>query len=340
MNPLRVGIIGTRASGVERMRALAGRSDVEVVASCRPGPARGVMHFDDEVGLLLRADLDAVIFAGAVGDTARIVSAALGRGLHVLCVRAPGISVEDAIELRQAEAAARGRILQFSFPLHYHGSVATARRLASDHSLGRLLTLRGVYSTVREPGRTGRGGVLFDKGMHMVDLMTCFAGPFTEVKSFVGRSVWGEAGCDDDAFALMRTHDGTVAQLHVSATWWRETFRLELGFEHGYLWLDGLTGADADLAPEVLIVGRLKRDAAGRPMANPEEQVTTFTAVNAVDLELADFIHAVRGRGPAVHGTSAQAFDAMNTIQRLYAADESWLPRLYERDDEAPAAAE
>ena len=339
MKPLRFGIIGTRASGAERMQILMQRGDVEVVASSCPGPARGVMHFEDEVGLLLRADLDAVIFAGPVRDTLRSVSAALGRGLHVLCLRPPGVTVEDAIALRKAEAAAKECLLQFSFPLHYHGAVATAKSLAADRSLGRLLTLRGVYSTVREPGRAGRGGALFDKGLHMVDLMTHFAGPFEEVKSFIGQAVWGESGCDDNAFAMLRTHDGVVAQLHASATWWRETFRLELGYENGYLWMDGLNGGNGGLSPEVLVVGRMKRDLQGRPIANPEEQVTEFKAENALDLELADFIHAIRGLGPAVHGTSSQAFDAMNTIQRLYADDESWAPRIYDYD-EAPAAAE
>ncbi len=326
MSATRIGLIGTGIAGQSRIDTLRERRDCLLVATSTPGESFGPLHFMEPAGLLLRGDLDAVIYAGPSRDTARIVSAALGRGLSVLSVRPPGRSVEDVIALRKAESHADGAVLQFSFPLHYHGSVTTAKALARGGSFGRLINMRGVFSCIREPRVSGRGGVLFDRGMQMLDLMQDFAGPFVEVKSMISRDVWGETGADDNALALLRTHQGVTAQLHASATWWRETFRLELGFEGGYVWLDGLTGRRGRTGPEMLITARVSRDADGRPMANPEEEIREFTADNALALELADFLHAVRGRGPARVGTSQQAFDAMNIVQRIYADDENWQP--------------
>lgn len=326
MSATRIGLIGTGIAGQNRIAALQERRDCVLVATSAPGESCGPLHFLEPAGLLLRADLDAVIYAGPSRDTARIVSAALGRGLSVLSTRPPGLSVEDVIKLRQAEADAGDAVLQFSFPLHYHGSVTTAKALTRGGSFGRLVSMRGIFAYIREPKLSGRGGVLFDRGMQMLDLMQDLAGPFVEVKSMISRDIWGEPGADDNAFALLRTHEGVTAQLHASATWWRETFRLELGFEDGYIWLDGLTGAAGRMGPEMLITARISRDETGRPRPNPEEQIREFTADNAMALELADFLHAVRGRGPARVGTSQQAFDAMNIVQRVYADDTAWQP--------------
>lgn len=327
MRPIRFGVQIQGAKGRAFADVIAARPDTQLVATCAPGrPVPGVMHYESPLALAQRADLDALIVAGALRDVPRLVATALGRGLHVLSLRPPGQSVEDVITIREAEVDAPGRVLKFSFPLHYHGSVTTAKSVAGVGALGRLLSVRGVFGLARQPNARLRGGMLFDRGMQMLDLMQHFAGTFVEVKAFIESRFWRSAGADDNAFAILRNHDGVVASLHASATSWRETFRLELGYEEGYLWLDGLATPEGRMAPEVLIVGQSGKDAEGRPRANPEEDIRTFQSLNVTELELADFLHAVRGRGPVTIGTSQQAFDAMNIVQRLYADDQTWQP--------------
>ncbi len=326
MAATRIGLIGTGVVGRQRIKAITARRDALLVGTAGPGPTIGVIHFESAAGLLRRADLDAIVYAGPAQDTARVVGAALQRGFHVLSARPPGLSVEDVINLRQAETNSGGKVLQFSFPLHYHGSVITAKALARGGGFGRLVNMRAVYSTIREPKLSTRGGVLFDKGMQVLDLMQNFCGPFVEVKSLISSDLWGQPGADDNAFALLRTHEGVVGQIHASATWWRETFRLELGFERGYIWLEGLTGGDDGLSPEMLITGRTKAGPDGHMLPNPEEDIREFKVNNALELELADFLHAMRGRGPVTVGSSQQAFDAMNIVQRIYADDQTWMP--------------
>lgn len=183
--PLRFGVIGTGAAGRARIAAIAARKDAALVATAGPGPSCGVIHFEDGRALLERRDIDAVIYAGPLRQVTSIVTEALGRRLNVLCARAPGRSNQDVLTLRGAEAGARDRVLQFSFPLHYHGSVATAKSLAAGGAFGELLNMRGVYATVDEPSLARRGGALFDKGLHMLDLMLHFSGPFEDRKSVV-----------------------------------------------------------------------------------------------------------------------------------------------------------
>ena len=63
-----------------------------------------------------------------------------------------------------------------------------------DGSLGKILNMRGVYgkssiinftSEWRTERKFAGGGILLDRGIHMVDLMRLFSGEFSEVLSFI-----------------------------------------------------------------------------------------------------------------------------------------------------------
>ncbi|MEM0987005.1 MAG: Gfo/Idh/MocA family oxidoreductase [Pseudomonadota bacterium] len=323
---IRFGLIGTGLDAKLRATVLRRRSDCELVATSGPGPSlKSGIHYEDARGLLARADLDAIIFAGAAKDAAEVCSTAARRALHVLCLRSPAVSPGELAALREAQRSApMGKVTQYSFPLHYHASVGHAKRLSKEGSLGCLLTMRGVFGVVREPTVDDRGGALLDRGAQMIDLMSAFAGPFDDVKGFVGQRAWDNPGADDNAMALLRTVDGVIGSVHASSTSWRETFRLELGYSHGYLWLDGLIGGDGSLEPEVLVIGRPDVGKDGVPLANPNEEIKRFQTDNTVELELADFLHAIHGRGPQTVGIGQQAFEALTLVHRLYSDDPSW----------------
>jgi len=323
---IRFGLIGTGSDARLRAAVLRQRSDCEIVATSGPGGnLRSGIHYEDARGLVARADLDAIIFAGASSQAADICAEGARRGLHILSLRPPAISPADLITVREAQRSApMGKVLQYSFPLHYHASVGVAKRIAAEGELGTLLTLRAVYGIADEPKLDHRGGALIDRGLHMLDLMQAFAGRFVDARGFVGQRAWDNPGADDNAMAILRTGEGVIATMHASTTAWRETFRLELGYSHGYLWLDGLIGGDGGLAPEMLIIGRPRTGEDGVPIPNPDEDIREFTTDNAVALELADFIHAIQGRGPQTVGTSLQAFEALTLVHRLYGDDPAW----------------
>ena len=100
--------------------------------------------------------------------------------------------------------------------------------------------------------------------------------------------------------------------------------QVELGFEEGYIWLDGHLPGLQGYGPEMLIHARMSRDAEGRPRANPDETVREFRTARTANEELCEFVDAMAGRAPVRQGTSHQAFDAMNIAQRICAATETW----------------
>ena len=334
MTQTRFGIIGYGKMGHIRRKAIEKRDDAVVVATCDPyAPGDDFPHTSDWEVLLDRDDLDAVVIASTNELIPPAIIKALGKGLHVFSEKPPGRTLEDIINIRGAEAAAPDQILKFGFNHRYHYSVLEAKKIADSGELGPLISMRGTYGKAgganyganwRNNFDLSGGGILIDQGVHMIDLMHLFAGPFEEVKSIMDDRFWTGLGVEDNVMALMRTNAGVMAMVHSSATNWRQTFRLELGFEKGYLWLEGILSNSMGYAPEVLIIGKLERDANGDPIANPKETVRKFNQDNSWDLEIAEFMDAVHGKAPIHTGTSQHAFDAMNAVQRIYAADHSF----------------
>ena len=319
MKALRFAILGKTPLAVERLKAVEASESARIVRSFS---AAQVARFADAdwSGLLNRKQVDALILALPAEQAADAARRALLSGIHVLSELPGGLTVEDIINLREAETKSSA-ILKFGCSLRYHGSVRAAEDLVRTQPYGELLTARAVYGHAGYPGPDAeKHGVLLGHGIHMLDLLHVFFGPFESVKAMCPDG----HGENANLFAMLKSGNGAIAQLHASATSWRQTFRLELGYERGYVWLDGHLPGLEDYGPEMLIHAQLLQDETGRNVPNPDEIVTEYERIEFAEQELAEFIEAVAGKAPLRHGTSRHAFDAMNIAQRICAATETW----------------
>ena len=271
--PLRVGIAGFGAIGQRRKHVIEqGRTATVVGVSDLKFDGGGSLPdgtptFSSHEQLLRSVPLDA-LFVCLPNDVApEVTVAGLVSDLHVFCEKPPGRTVEDIERVREVEAARPGLKLKYGFNHRYHQSVIDALDTVDRGSLGRVLNLRGVYgksaiipwprpqatgtpdddlATWRTSRAIAGGGILLDQGIHMVDLMLAFAGPFSETLSFVSNDFWKQ-DVEDNAYALLRTRDGVVAMLHSTATQWRHSFRLEIHLEQGALILEGILSGSRSL---------------------------------------------------------------------------------------------
>lgn len=261
---------------------------------------------------------DAIILDCPPDQAIPIIETALAQNIHVLAAQSVTETVEQMIALRRAEANSPKGCLKFLFPLRQHSSVLKALTNAKNDQLGSLLFMRAIYGSAQE--NNAALGCLDALGGNMIDLMNAFGGPFQDVQAIIGTRHPNTKAPEDNAMALLRNHDGIMAMLHSSTTQWRQTFRLELGYQHGYLWLDGLSSEQADFGPEMLISAHC--DPA---CSNPEEEIEKFDDDNCWDREIQDFLNGIQNATPFANGSSMQAFDVINTVQRLRAADRSFL---------------
>lgn len=339
---LRAAIIGYGKMGVIRHRAMERHGGFLVVAACdtRPAPDAGIpiVARPEDV---YAYDPDVIFCCVPNRFIPDVVCDALARGRHVFSEKPPGRGSGDVARMRAAEAAAPGRVLKFGFNHRFHDAVEEARRLIEAGTLGELYFLRGVYGKAggtdyaanwrNDPTLSG-GGILIDQGIHMLDLFLMFAGPFASVKSVVQRKFWTSVPVEDNAFALLTSASGIVANLHSSATQWRHLFKLELYLQKGFLAVDGILSASGTYGTEVLTVALNRPGPDGAPLPNPECQEIRFTDDRSWDKEVAEFHDAVAGRAPVRCGTSRQALDVMDLVERIYAADPEWVLARQQRE--------
>ncbi len=331
---LKAAIIGYGKMGEIRHRAMERHGGFKVVAACdtRTGSDIGIplVAHPHEV---YDYDPDVIICCVPNRFIPDVVCEALNRGKHVFSEKPPGRHSGDVARMMAAEAANPGRVLKFGFNHRFHDAIEEARHLIEAGTLGELYFMRGVYGKAggtnyaanwrNDPALSG-GGILIDQGIHMLDLFLMFAGSFETVKSVVQRKFWTGVPVEDNAFALMTSPSGVVANLHSSATQWRHLFKLELYLQRGFLSVDGILSASGTYGTEVLTVALNRMGPDGAPLPNPECQEIRFTEDRSWDKEIAEFHDAIMLGHPVRYGTSQQAMDVMTLVERIYAADPSW----------------
>ncbi len=333
-HPLKVGIAGYGVVGKRRHQVIDGRDDMTVVAVC-DRTLVGEGTFDDGVryystyGPLLNENLDALIVCMSNDIAAEVTVAGLKRGLHVFCEKPPGRDVQDIRMVVDCAARLPHLKLKYGFNHRYHLSVRDALKIVRTGALGRVINLRGVYGKSQlitfgqDSWRTRRdmagGGVLLDQGIHMVDLIRLFGGEFEEVHGFISNDHWGH-DVEDNAYALMRAHDGTVAMLHSSATQWRHSFRLEVTLAKGAIVLSGILSGSKSYGAETLTVMRIGDDDRG----DPREETTRYNQDPSWSDEIAEFAEAILQNEDIRYGSAEEALKTMQLVYRIYCADPGW----------------
>jgi predicted dehydrogenase len=327
---LRAGIVGYGYMGQIRHRNVADHPHLELAGVCDPARTEAISALGVPAYAaweeLVAADVDVIFACTPNYLIPQVATKALQSGRHVFCEKPPGRNLADVRRIRAAEAANPRCKLVFGFNHRHHPGITDAKAIIDSGALGDVLTLRGVYgkgggydyhTSWRNDPAIGGGGILLDQGIHMLDLFRLFAGEFEEIVAMRGITAF-DVPVEDNAFVLLRTKRGQMAQLHSSATSWKHTFRLEIGCEKGYVLVSGLLSKTGSYGRETLVVGR--RPAPGERIAigNPREETTYYDSDPSWDLEVAHFVDCVREDKPVTLGTSLDALRVMEIVDRVY----------------------
>ncbi|MDB4214362.1 Gfo/Idh/MocA family oxidoreductase [Oceanospirillaceae bacterium] len=332
---MKVGIAGFGVVGKRRKDCVDANPNLQLVAVCDQtfsddGVFFDVVKYYRDYKKLLTENLDILIVCMTNDIAAEVTIAGLKRGLHVFCEKPPGRNVEDILKVITEEKKHPSLKLMYGFNHRYHDSVQDALCILNSGELGRVINMRGVYGkakliTFNQPDwRTKRdiagGGVLLDQGIHMLDLMSLFAGHFSEVQSFISNAHWGY-DVEDNAYALMRTQDGIVGMLNSSATQWRHRFHLDINLERGSIILGGILSGTKSYGAETLTVVRADPD---NDNGDPKEVITRYNHDPSWYEEIKAFYDSILHDNPVQHGTSEDAFRTMQLVYKIYYADPKW----------------
>ena len=331
---MRVGVIGLGKMGLIRTRELVRHARATVVCGSDPDPRRreieGIRGYAD-YRAVLDSPIEAVFVCTPNRYTPTIVCEALDAGKHVFAEKPPGRNMADVARIMDAEKRHPGLKLKFGFNHRYHAGILEAKRILESGRLGHVLWLRGVYGKsggleFEREWRSSRdeagGGILLDQGIHMLDLFRFFCGDFVEVKSMVTTAYWNME-LEDNAFALLRDTTGRIGMLHSSSTQWKHRFSLEIYTSEGYLTVNGILSSTRSYGDETITIAR-KQLEPGAALGKPREEMLYFDTDPSWELEVGEFVEAVLDGGPVRHGTSQDAWAAMDLVHRIYDADPQW----------------
>lgn len=337
---IRIGICGFGKMGQIRAASVLRRSDCEVTkvfdTNFDHAPEYPIAGSVDEV--LSDKSVDAVFVCLPNYLNKLTTIRALQAGKHVFCEKPPAFNEKDVDEIIAIERAS-SKTLMYGFNHRQHEGVLKMAEIVHGGSYGRPLWARGRYGkSVDSSYLTGwrankelaGGGILIDQGIHMLDLLLMMAGqPFDEVSAMVSNLYWKTEGIEDNVFAMMRVSStGFTGSLHSTMTQWRHLFSLEVFLERGYCVLNGLKTSSGTYGEEVLSIAR-NRAVAPAATWDDEERIR-FVEDKSWDRELDVFIEGIRTGQPVHSGSSAQAKQVMNLIDRIYCEERHEAPQLFD----------
>ena len=208
--------------------------------SARVASAFGIPFFGtDEDDLIQNPDVDVIDICTPNIYHFETLKKAIAAGKHVLCEKPLCISREQASEL-MAMPKKDGQVLGMVFNNRWLAPVMRAKQLVEDGRLGRILSFRAAYlhNSATDQSRPAGwkqdkdvcgGGVLFDLGSHVIDLMQHLCGPICRVSGMAQIAYPTRTGRDgtpwetnaDESFSMLAVTEGgthgsiTVGKLQI-----------------------------------------------------------------------------------------------------------------------------
>lgn len=245
----RLAVIGAGAWGLNHVRViatdprckLAGIVDVSGPACDRAQQLAATNVFRDVDAVLADRSIDAVVISTPAPSHARLATAALEAGKHVLVEKPLALSVGEARSVVDA-ARRHHRIAAVGHLMVFHPVIERMRELVSTGDLG---PWRYVHSSRANSGRIRADeSALWSFGPHELSMLEFIldCGPLSV--GAVGQDL-NIPGVADVAFVSLRYADGQTASLHLSRVHPRKERSLTVVFANKMLEFD-------DMAPQKL----------------------------------------------------------------------------------------
>lgn len=219
MEPLVVGLLGiTHPHASARVRALREIEGVEVVAAADDDPR--LQYFTDKYsmeprdidGVLQDERISAVMVHSKSKDMVPHALRALAAGKSVVVEKPGGATVDDLLQLAEAEAqAAPGLVLQVGYNVRLAQSITRAKELIEAGTIGNVVSVSargaafaGEHLSAHLNQPADMGGALWIIGCHMLDALVNMFGIPESVNARVRKSEkLSDASSREDSAAVL-----------------------------------------------------------------------------------------------------------------------------------------
>lgn len=228
--PIRVGQIGVAHGHATKLAIYRQSNEYEVVGLAEPDAALRAkaskntafqdvpwMSVDQ---LLATPGLQAVLIETSPRDSLRYAEQCIEAGLHVHLDKPAGESYlqYDRI-LRRAHS--KQLMVQMGYMYRYNPGFLRLRELIAQQALGQIFEIHAVMSKVVDPANRKQhaqypGGMMFELGCHLIDLVISLHGEPEQVSSFSRPTLGHDDGLADNMLAVL-TYPNAIASIKSSA---------------------------------------------------------------------------------------------------------------------------
>ena len=309
--PIRIGQIGVGHAHADKLAVYRQSPDYEVVGVVEPDPAArefamrkpafAELPWLTQEQLLNTPGLQAVLVETEVRQSLDAAEAAIAAGMHVHLDKPAGESLSQFTRLL-AEADQQGLMVQLGYMYRYNPAVLLLRELLERGWLGEVFEVHAVMSKVVPPAARRElaaypGGIMFELGCHVLDLVIGVLGKPQEVRGVSRDVVTGNDTLHDNMLAVL-TYPQAIATVKSTA--------VEVdGFARRHLVVCG-TGGTFHIQP-------LDNPAARLALAEPRgdyqagNQDISFPKFTRYVADAADMAQVIRGEKPDDFPSSHEA---------------------------------
>ena len=251
-NALRVALIGCGVVGEKRLHAIKETGLGELVTafdvSRERAQALKVRVARDAREILENPNIDIVVISTPNIALSEYGVLALQNNKHVLIEKPGAVSPQG---IREMSRLANTKQLRCKIGYN-HRFLRSAQKITAELNSGKWSDILWVRATYGHGGRPGYerewrfnrelsgGGEIIDQGVHLLDLVQWWMkGPLTLAFS-ARQNAFYRSTEEDNGFLVLRSEKGAIAQLHCSATQWKNLFRIEIATHHGLLAWEGI----------------------------------------------------------------------------------------------------
>lgn len=330
MIKLNTAIIGLGVVGKRRKIFIEKNSNYKIIAISdvrfkKNFKKKNILYFKNYKNLL-DLELDCVFITLPNYLAPKVTKEFLRRKINVFCEKPPGRTVGDVASVIKVEKKSKAK-LKYGFNHRYHGSIELAKKIISSKSLGEILNIRGLYgkskiltynkSDWRSKKKFAGGGILLDQGIHLLDLINYFCGPFINFKSFVTNKYWNY-DVEDDVFSIFRNKKNVVASIHSTAVEWQHKFRMEISLQKGSLELNGILSGSKSYGRESIVISNVFKTKYNTKI---KKKIVYFKKDISWKKEIDEFANVLLRKGKIINGTSKEALEVMKMVYKIYKND-------------------
>ncbi len=333
---IQFGIVGTGTIAEFHAKAIASLPGVALAGVYSRNPEKaaefakrhGTAATSSLQELLALPGLDALCITTPSGSHAEAAIPALEAGKHLLCEKPLDVTLEKVDAIIAAAAKSKANLAAV-FQMRFGAGAVRLKEAIEEGRFGRLTLCscyikwwrsqeyydQGAWRGTRE---LDGGGVLFNQGIHGIDLLQWLVGMPEEVQARVATLAHERIEVEDTAAAVLRFPNGALGVIEgATSAWPGFSTRIEITGDRGSAILENdrlVFWKFADERPEDASVVDAGEAKLGSGASDPKA-----ISIEGHRRQIEDLANAIReGRPPAVRGEDAR--NAVRIILGIYEA--------------------